>query len=196
MTSEDPRDLLPELPDHVASEFLLWLWYRETQGNNVYEMDDGRKACIELLDMVELKRPEEEKASVTLRAVSTGEHPELLASLCAGRVLHRASMSVEVIDADDRTFRVTLTGKRLTWSGVKLPAIVKTGDMAEQLYEQIFLYEELHTVLRSVFAQFASRRISEDRWQQEGNSLRRWLGATFARTFKFDPTTGQGMLFG
>ncbi|NBP83323.1 hypothetical protein EBU60_05620 [bacterium] len=105
-------------------------------------------------------------------------------------------MSVEMVDADDRTFRVTLTGKRLTWSGVKLPTIVKNGDVAEQLYEQIFLYEELHTVLRSVFAQFASRRISEDRWQQEGNSLRRWLGATFARTFHFDPTTGQGMLFG
>jgi hypothetical protein len=193
-TAEDPRDLLPDMPAHVASEFLLWLWYRETQGNNVYELDDGRKACIELQDMIELKRPEEEKASVTLRAVSTGEHPELLASLCAGRVLHRASMAIET--GEDRIYRVTLTGKRLTWSGVKLPTIVKNGDVAEQLYEQIFLYEELHTVLRSVFAQYATRRVSSDRWSQEGNSLRRWLGATFARTFNFDPTTGQGMLFG
>jgi ABC-type multidrug transport system ATPase subunit len=74
--------------------------------------------------------------------------------------------------------------------------IVKSGDLGESLYEELFLYEELHRVVRAIFAQYAARRVDEDRWTQEGNSIRSWLGETFARVFAFDPTTGQGRLFG
>ena len=181
------RDLLPPMPAHVASEFLLWLAYREAQGRGTYTVDDN-PVSVSLQDDVELKSPEEDAPSVVLRGLGSSEHPELLASLRAGRMLYRAKLRVGC--AEDREYRLTLTGPTLEWSGVKLPRIVKTGDLGEGLYE------ELHRVVRAIFAQYAARRVDEDRWTQEGNSMRAWLGETFARVFAFDPTTGQGRLFG
>lgn len=186
------RDLLPPMPPHVASEFLLWLAYREAMGDEVYTVN-GEDCTVLLQEEVELKRPEEEKSSVVLRGVGRAEHPELLASLKAGRVLHRAKLSLRV---SDREYRLVLTGPQLQWSGVKLPKIVKSGDLGENLYEELYLYEDLHGLVRGVFAQYAERRVDPDRWSQEGSSLRAWLGETFARVFHFDPTTGQGRLFG
>lgn len=186
------RDLIPPMPPHVASEFLLWIAYREAQGDEVYTLN-GEDCTVLLQEEVELKRPEEEKPSVVLRCVGRAEHPELLASLKAGRVLHRAKLSIRV---NDREYQLVLTGPQLQWSGVKLPKIVKSGDLGENLYEELFLYEELHGLVRGVFAQYAARRVDPDRWTQEGNSLRAWLGETFARVFHFDPLTGQGRLFG
>ena len=187
------RDLLPPMPAHVASEFLLWLAYREAQGRGTYTVDDN-PVSVSLQDDVELKSPEEDAPSVVLRGLGSSEHPELLASLRAGRMLYRAKLRVGC--TDEREYRLTLTGPTLEWSGVKLPRIVKTGDLGEGLYEELFLYEELHRVVRAIFAQYAARRVDEDRWTQEGNSIRSWLGETFARVFAFDPTTGQGRLFG
>jgi hypothetical protein len=186
------RDLIPPMPHHVASEFLLWLAYREAMGDEVYAVND--EPCTVLLEEeVELKLPDEEKPSVRLLGVGRAEHPELLASLKAGRVLHRARLFVR---AGDREYRLVLTGPQLQWSGVKLPRVVKTGDLGETLYEELFLYEDLHRLVRSVFAQYAARRVDADRWSQESNSMRAWLGETFARVFHFDPLTGQGRLFG
>ena len=79
---------------------------------------------------------------------------------------------------------------------MKLPKLVKAGDLNEVLYEELFLYEDLHAVFRSVFAEYAGRRVDADRWSQEGNSIRSWLGLAFERVFHFDMKTGQGKLFG
>jgi hypothetical protein len=120
------RDLIPPMPPHVASEFLLWLAYREAMGDEVYTVN-GEPCMVLLEEEVELKRPEEEKPSVVLRGVGKAEHPELLASLKAGRVLHRAKL---FLHSGDREYRLVLTGPQLQWSGVKLPRVVKGGDLS------------------------------------------------------------------
>ena len=187
------RDLLPPMPAHVASEFLLWLAYREAQGRGTYTVDDN-PVTVSLQDDVELKSPEEDAPSVVLRGLGSSEHPELLASLRAGRMLYRAKLRIGC--AEDREYRLTLTGPTLEWGGVKLPRLVKTNDLGESLYEELFLYEELHRVMRAIFAQYAARRVDGDRWTQESHSMRDWLGETYARVFAFNPITGQGLLFG
>ena len=71
---------------------------------------------------------------------------------------------------------------------MKLPKLVKTGELGEILYEELFLYEELHAIMRAVFAQYAARRVDAGRWYQESGSVQSWLGATFARVFYADQT--------
>ena len=181
--SAPERDLLPEMPGHVASEFLLWLCWREAMDHGSYTLDEDRRVAIEVCEDVELKRPEEEKPSVVLRGLGSCEHPELLASLRVGRVIHRVHLRVRL---DDREYQLTLSGPQLAWSGVKLPKLVKTGELGEILYEELFLYEELHAIMRAVFAQYAARRVDADRWSQESGSVQSWLGATFARVFYSD----------
>ena len=183
--SSPERALLPEMPGHVASEFLLWLSWRKAMDQDEYVLDEGRRVSIEVCEDMDLKLPGEDKPSVVLRGIGSCEHPELLASLRAGRVIHRVHLRVR---SDDREYRLVLSGPQLAWSGVKLPKLVKTGDLHEVMYEELFLYEDLHAVMRAVFAQYAARRVDSDRWSQEGNSVRSWLGATFTRVFHADPT--------
>ena len=192
-TPAPDRDLIPPMPPHVASEFLLWLAWREALGNNDYRLSDGNEVFVEVCEEVELKLPEEEKASVVLRNLNSNEHPELLASLRAGRTLHRAKLRVL---SGDREYRLTLSGPQLAWSGIKLPKMIKAGDLPEILLDEMFVYEDLHRSVRGVFALYAARRVDLDRWTQEGLSIRSWLGESFARVFAFDPMTGQGSLFG
>ncbi len=189
------RDLLPEMPAHLGPEFLLWLCWREAMDNHAYRLeseDDAQPVTVEVDGGVDLRRPEESSASVSLREVAVVEHPELLASLRAGRLLHRARLKITV---DDRVYALTLTGPQLAWSGVSLPKLVK-GDDEEALYEEMFLYEDLHRAVRGVFAQFARGRADKDRWSQEGRSIRAWVGEAFERVYHFDEVTGQGRLWG
>ena len=158
------RDLLPPLPPHVASEFLLWLAFRETQGNEDYTLSNGSTVTIGVCEDVELKRPEEDKPSVVLRGLDSSAHPELLASLRAGRMLHRAKLS---ITSGERTYRLTLTGPTLAWSGIKLPRLLKSDEIGKTLHEELFLYEELDQIMRQVFGQYARRRVDAERWTQE-----------------------------
>jgi hypothetical protein len=172
------------LPSHVASEFLLWLCHRHAVGANQFEVK-GNDCWVEVNGSVDLKRPEDLQPTVSLRGIgdAVSAHPELLASLRAGRHLHRATLQLTV---DDRVFRLTLTGSALAWSGVKLPCLVRSGEEEEMVLEQMFLYEELHASLQAVFLEFAQERVDSVGWPLCVHLIRSWLGDSFTQVFRSD----------
>ena len=72
----------------------------------------------------------------------------------------------------DREYVLKLDG--LDQEGVKLPALVKGGDLTEQIYEAAFLYEDSQFLIGKLFASFKGER--ERASNQHRAAIDRWLG--------------------
>ncbi len=166
------QDEMEGAPPHVASEFFLWLWYRSETGQG--RVDLGENGVVEFWvdDRIAFRAVGEEKVS----AIMTGENPSLTpeahAALAGGKVIRDVRLALR---REDREYAVTLKAPRIEIAGAKLPALVKSGDEGEVLYERMFLYEELHFVLSGLFRAFAEARCASD-WRDAAlPDLRRWV---------------------
>jgi hypothetical protein len=160
-------------PPHVASEFFLWLWYQSETGQGRVDLGtDGGSVEFWVDDRLSFRVVGEEKVS----AIMTGENPSLTpearAALAGGKVLRDVRLALR---REDREYAVTLKAPRIEIAGAKLPALVKSGDEAEILYERMFLYEELHFVLGGLFRAFAAARCADDWRERALPDLRRWV---------------------
>lgn len=173
MTGEtDPSSALPP---HVASEFFLWLWWEGEQGGKVSLGDEG-SVLLWVDDRIAFRAAGDERASALLTGERPSESPEARAALAGGKVLKDLRIALK---REDREYTVTLRGPRISIAAAKLPTQVKTGDVAEVLYDRMYVYEELHWLVASLFRQFAAARTSPA-WKQDVlPALRSWasLGA-------------------
>ena len=112
-----------------------------------------------------------------------------MAALAHGGVVKGLGLALR---RDDREYAMRLTGAMLHTSALKLPSMVKGGDLGEELYEAAFLYEEQAFLLRCIFAVWAQQRVSGG--AQAQSAIRRWLGLELAAKFEAD-AFGQGLLF-
>jgi hypothetical protein len=166
---------LPGAPPHVASEFYLWLWYRSEIGRGHLDFEgEGGSVDFWVDDRISFRAVGEERVS----AVLTGENPsttlEARAALAGGKVLRDIKLALR---RADREYTVTLKGSRVEIAAAKLPTLVKGGDVAEALYERMFLYEELNFVLAGLFRAFAEERAAEAWRDQTVPDLRRWAAS-------------------
>lgn len=177
----------PVCPPHLASEFMLWLAWRagesralDLDGEPVEHWLDGR---------LDFRAPGEERACASVR----DEQPvnaAALGALASGKIIRSIPL---VLCRADREYVITLTGTDLARRGAKMPSLVKGGDLAEQVYEAAFLYEEMEHLLGELFSEFGRQRVASG--AQGCAAIRRWLGLEVARVFRFDGA-GQGWLFG
>lgn len=166
--SDEKEELLP---GHIASDYYLWLWYRSETGGGHLDLGDGVEVDFWVQERLSFRVVGEQKVS----AVMTGEHPsgspEAKAALAGGKVIRDVRLALR---REDREYQVTLKGPAVEVSAAKLPGLVKTGDVAEILYERMFLYEELSYMLRGLFRHFSALRVS-DQWEKGVlPSLRSW----------------------
>ncbi len=162
-------------PPHVASEFFLWLWYQSETGQGRVELGEGNGAVEYWVDdRIAFRAVGEDKVS----AIMTGDNPSLTpeahAALAGGKVIRDVRLALR---REDREYTVTLKAPRIEIAAAKLPALVKSGDEGEVLYERMFLYEELHFVLGGLFRAFAEARCGDDWRDRTLPDLRRWVAA-------------------
>lgn len=163
---------LERVPPHVASEFYLWLWYTsERSGGTLSLGDEQGELTFWVDDRLTFRGSGEDKVS----AVLTGEAPsttlEARAALRGGKVLRDLKLAVR---REEREYAVTLRGGVIDLAGARLPGVVKGGDVAEVVYERMFLYEELHWILGALFRRFAEARAAPA-WEAETvPALRAW----------------------
>lgn len=174
--SDAPLDLMndeptPTLP-HLAGEFLLWLWWTS-------ERERGHLDLGETLGEIDLwmdtrlafRTPGEGRAA----AVLTGENPsnalEARAALVGGKVVQEARLGIR---REEKEFFVTLKSPNLDLAGVKLPQVVK-GNGEEALYDRMFLYEEVVSILTALFARFARLRAGAEWTGEVLPGLASWL---------------------
>ncbi len=152
-----------QVPGHIASDFYLWLWYRSESGRGHIDLDaeEGEGAIdFWVQERLAFRVQGEQKVS----AVITGEHPsgspEARAALTGGKVIRDLRLAMK---REDREYQVTLKGPSVEISAAKLPGLVKSGDVAEILYERMYLYEELTWMISALFRRFSTLR-SSDQW--------------------------------
>ncbi|MDP2305306.1 MAG: hypothetical protein Q8P18_04685 [Pseudomonadota bacterium] len=163
------------VPAHVASEFFLWLWYQSETGQGRVDLGEtGGSVEYWVDDRISFRTVGEDKVS----AVMTGDNPSLTpeahAALAGGKVIRDVRLAIR---REDREYAVTLKAPRIEIAGAKLPAMVKSGDDGEVLYERMFLYEELHFVLGGLFRAFAEARCADEWRERTLPDLRRWVAA-------------------
>lgn len=163
------------MPPHVAGEFYLWLWFRSDTGPGVLEVPDASPVQYWVDDRISFRIPGEDKVSAVLTGDNPGTTLEARAALRGGKVLRDVRLALR---REEREYSVTLRGPGLEIAAAKLPGLLKGGDDAEVLYERMFLYEELHWMIGSLFRQFAEERTSPA-WREDVlPRLRAWVAST------------------
>lgn len=161
------------IPPHVASEFLVWLWWASEQDGAQFTLPDpvGAISCW-VDDRLSFRRPDDTKVS----AVLTGERPsdslEARAALAGGKVVQELRV---VVRRDDREFHATLRSPGLDLGGLKLPDILSEGE-DERIYDRMFLYGEFMLVLSGLLQRFAEVRTGPTWAGEVMPALRQWLG--------------------
>ena len=159
-------------PPHVASEFYLWLWYRSETGQGRIDLGESGAVDFWVDDRISFRAVGEERVSAVMTGENPSTTPEAHAALAGGKVIRDVRLALR---REDREYFVTLKGPRIEVSGAKLPALVKSGDEGEVLYERMFLYEELHFVLAALFRSFSEARCAADWSAATLPDLRRWV---------------------
>ncbi|MBM4393068.1 MAG: hypothetical protein FJ090_18245 [Deltaproteobacteria bacterium] len=152
------------LPPHVSADFYLWLWWKSEEENGKFAIDDGRGGVeVYIDDRIALRSTGEERPSAVLTGESPATTPEARAAVAGGKVPRDIRLYVR---RDDRDYHVTLRGTRVSIAQAKLPAQVKSGDVAEVLYDRMFLYEELHWIVACLLRAFAAVRVTAA-WRED-----------------------------
>ncbi len=164
----EPSPVVP----HLAAEFLLWLWWCAERTGGVMDLGEELGSVDFWVDeRLAFRAADDGKAA----AVITGENPadslEAKAAVAGGKVLRELRLGLR---RDEREFAVTLKAPLLDLAGLRLPQVVR-GQEEEALYDRMFLYEELHSLLVGLFAMFASQRLAPS-WEVETvPDIRAWI---------------------
>lgn len=160
-----------QVMEHVACDFLSWVWY-ET------ERTGGRLDLGPPLGVVDIWVDERlafrDNSDDRPRAVLTGENPsqtlEARAALAGGKFLRELQLGIR---REEREYSVTLKGALLDFSGLKLPP----GEAEEDsvIYDRMFFYEEIHSILSNLLRRFAEIRTSSEWEEGERDAMAAWI---------------------
>ena len=130
-------------PAWYCKTFLRWLWHRGEEASFV-----GRSWWVS--NRIVMQGPNDEKPTIVL----SGDNGHRGQAAKAATLANYSPSSLRLwVRSDDREYEFTLTDD-LRIAGAKLPALVKTGEAAEILYERMYLIEDLDSHLREMFAEF------------------------------------------
>ncbi len=176
MSGYDPmagfHEATPMLP-HLAAEFLLWLWW--SAASSGCRADLGEELGVVdfwVDDRLAFRTPDEGRAAAVITGENPAESPEARAAIAGGKVLRELRLCIR---REEREFSVTLKAPNLDLAQVSLPQVV-TGDGEEALYDRMFLYEELHSLVAAFFQRFAQARSTSDWGDATVPSIRSWVG--------------------
>lgn len=162
---------------HLAPEFLAWLWFASDRDEGTCRVVDPVTGDVTgafsfwVDERLTFRSMEDDKP----HTVVTGENPaqtlEARAALLGGRVLKELRLGLR---REDREYTVTLRSPNLDIQGARLPDVVKGGD-EETLYDRMFVYEELHWLLRQLFGAYARERVQPGWMTDTVPAMQSWL---------------------
>ncbi len=159
---EGDRELLdagPLVSTDLAADWLAWIAWRGGEGKVVKGEDDA-----EITFFVD--------SGVKMDGFRASEvNAAVVTALAQEKNIEGLTIGVK---RSDREYLMRLDG--LLADGFRLPTLVKGGDVAEQVYEAAFLYEEAGALLTALFEDFAKER--KRAGKQHRAAMKRWMGSS------------------
>lgn len=171
MTEERP------LLEHLPSEFLTWLWFASEDQNGTLDLgEELGRIDVWVDDRIVFRSHDDDRP----RTVLTGENPsstiEARAALAGGRVVRELRLGIR---REDREYSVSLRGAELDLQGARLPGMVK-GAIEEVLYDRMYLYEELSSIVSGLLRVFAKARTADDWSEGTLQRMQTWVSEALA----------------
>jgi hypothetical protein len=149
-------DTAAALP-HLTAEFFVWLWFAsEREGGTMDVGQDVGLIDFWIDERLSFRSPDEDKPRAVLTGENTSTSAEARAALASGKVVRDLQLHLR---REEREYSVTLRGANLDVCGLKFPQHAVDGE-DELLYERMFLYEDVWTVIRALYRRFAKERVS------------------------------------
>ena len=167
----------PDRPflQHLPSEFLTWVWFASERSGGTFDLGpDLGRVDVWVDDRIAFRTVDDDKP----RTVLTGENPsttmEAHAALAGGRVVRELRLALR---REDREYSLNVRGAVFDVQSAKLPGMVK-GGAEETLYDRMYLYEELVSILGGLLTAFAAERTA-DNWHDETMAaMRDWVSGS------------------
>jgi hypothetical protein len=155
----------------LGGEFVLWLWFSQDSLGGLLTLPSLGAVEIVLGSQLMLADPLTPPETVHVR----GQDP--CASSAAEQALHQGKLPRKVglrLTFEQNDWVFTLDAATLGLSGVKLPALLSEGE-EEHFHERMRLFEQMHDLVRALYARFLAVRLSPAWDSAVAPSIRRWL---------------------
>ncbi len=180
-TDEPPSrvDFMENPPEESfipGRDFLTWLWFRSSTGDNKFKTSEGEsfEAVVGgplLLAMVDVgDGPGQGAGELTLKKGVPESSAEAKAALSVGKKLKKSQLVIKSNNANwDGQFNADL----FNFTGLKLPATEKGGDEHSIFDERINSMRFLVTAMETMASAFLNSLKSPD-WEKELVEIRKW----------------------
>lgn len=154
----------------LGGEFLTWLWHESELKEGRFQLGE-RWIEVYFDAKLVLEATGDIKETSAIKSEAPTETEEARASLQSGKHVSEARLRVV---AEQKQWLVTVKAADLSLTGVKIPALLSQED-DDKVYERLYLIEELEDLLDDLFGVFLDKRLDEDTWAAETETLRAWL---------------------
>jgi len=155
----------------VSCDFLTWLWFTTEKEMGSIDLGESLGRIDFWVDERLAFRSQADDKPI---AVMTGENPsttlEARAALAGGKVLRDLRIGLRIAE---REYTVTLRGPLLDMASAKVPPDEASG--GEAIYDRMYFYEELHSLIQGLFRVFSSQRTSEEWSTDILPAMRAWI---------------------
>lgn len=155
----------------LGGEFVLWLWFSQDALDGMLKVPGLGALEVTLGSQLLLGDPLAPEESVHVRGKDPCGSSEAERALQQGKLPRRVGLRL-TFEQNDWT--LTLDASTLGVSSVKLPALLSEGE-EEHFYERMRLFEQMHDLVRALYARFLAVRLSPA-WEAEvAPAMARWL---------------------
>ncbi|MBQ9394291.1 MAG: hypothetical protein IJU23_02090 [Proteobacteria bacterium] len=156
---------------HFGELFLLWLWFHSDVDDTIFYLSDGSSLVLALDNQITLEAKLTDAERTVLSGGAPSDSREAFEALHQGKAVTQAKFRLE---RDEKAWVFVLTGSTLDISGLKIPALMtKASD--DKLYERQGLIEEVDALIRGLYEQFLTVRLSEEGWKIEEKAIKEWI---------------------
>jgi hypothetical protein len=146
----------------LGNEFLLWLWFKSECFEAQLHTDEHDTLEVWIDDALTLEAYLAETERNTISGGSPAYSPEAKTALRHGKRPTKAKLGVV---KEGREWTFTLKAEDLSFSGVKIPALLSREE-EEQFYERMFLLEELEQIVATLYQEFLTIRLDVPTWNE------------------------------
>ncbi len=157
----------------LGEEWLIWLWYRSEREEGLFTLSDGSQVEFHFDNQLTLEAQLAEAERSRLSGGAPSFSTEAKEALRSGKMVSQAKVRLV---RDGREWVMSIVGRSLAISGMKIPAVL-TREEDEKFFERQALLEEGDALLRGLFEAFLQVRLDLSAWNEEVDAIRRWTRA-------------------